>query len=412
MVQKTKQNIKNRDNKITEKILDAYNRNISKNEIRRRLELSNQQVLAYSRDFVHIYRQEKDKRQKLEELHQTLKAIVNSMSDAMVATDNLFKIFEFNQAFLDIFPSIRKAENISATQFLPVDVIKKHIAVMKKEKRSSISFEASVTKRSGLVFWVTISKFVNSFSQNNGYVFLFRDITEKKRFEKAKNQFVLLASREVQVPLNGLLGLIDLLYDNVSSRLNDDEISHINFLINSGKNLQQMIEKMMQISPLQGNDEISKKLVHLDELVIEVLKAKQQDVKDQDIQIQYAVQSKGAILIDRDLVLKALCSIYKVLLTNTKPNGTIEIELGQFRKNMELSFKCLNISKKNRTNLQNMLNSQENFKDSISNSGISLALSREIIEWNDGKIKISDKNYLLLKIIFPSWIQAFNIQSN
>ena len=79
---------------------------------------------------------------------------------------------------------------------------------------------------------------------------------------------------------------------------------------------------------------------------------------------------------------------------------------------MELRFKCLNISKKNRTNLQNMLNSHENFKDSISNSGISLALSREIIEWNGGKIKMSEKNYLQLKIIFPSWIQAFHIQSN
>ncbi len=412
MIQKIKQNTKNREKKLTEEILEAYKFNISKKEIRRRLELSNQQVLAYSRDFAHIYRQEKDKRQKLEELHQNLKAIVNSMSDAMVATNDLFKIYEANQAFWDIFPSIRKEEDVSLTQFLPVNVIKKHIARMKKENTSSISFESSAAKRNGLVFWVTISKFVNSFSKNNGYVFLFHDITEKKRFEKAKNKFVLLASQEIQLPLNGLLGLIDLLYENVRSRLNDEELSYFDFLINSGKNLQQMIEKLLQISPVRGEDEISKNLVHLDELVIEVLKEKHQDVKDQAIQIQFEVLNKGAILIDKDLVLKALCSIYKVLLIHTKPRGIIEIELRQFRKNMELRFKCLNISQKNRVNLHNLLNIQDNFKESISNSGISFALAREIIEWNDGNIKMENKKYLQLKIIFPSWIQAFHVRSN
>ena len=407
MIQQIKEDTKNCEKGLSEEQMLDFSS--SKQEIQRRLELSNKQVLAYSRDFAHIYRKEKDERQKLEEVHQTLKAIVNSMSDAMVATDKFFKIQEFNLAFADIFPSIRKKENELISNFLPIDIVKKHIVLMKQEERSSISFEFNTAKRNDLVFWITISKLVNSLSNNDGYVFLLHDITEMKRFERLKNQFVLLASQEIQVPLNGLLGLLDLLHKDVKSRLNDEELSYLNFLMNSGKNLQQMIEKLMQISPLQSGDELSKSLVQFDELVMEVLRETDQDIKDQEIQVQFDVRNRGAVLVDRDLVFKALCSIYKVLYTHTKMNGSIKIEMVLLRKNMELHIRCLNISQNDWTDLQKLLDSHKNFKESICSSGVSFALAREIIEWNAGKIKMKNKSCFQMDIVFPSWIQAFDV---
>ena len=74
-------------------------------DVHKRLELSQQQMLAYSRDFASIYRKEREKQRKLEQMHQKLRAVVNSISEAMVATDHELNIQDFNQAFKQLLSS-------------------------------------------------------------------------------------------------------------------------------------------------------------------------------------------------------------------------------------------------------------------------------------------------------------------
>lgn len=384
---------------------------ISLEDVQRRLDLTNQQVLAYSRDFARIYKQERERRVMLEELHLKLRAVVNSMSDAMVATDKKLNILEYNSSFSRLFPSFELKDKKPLTDFLPNEVIKKYVALMKRDNRESVSFEFSIDSNNSSFYWISLSRILNSFKKHSGYVFLFRDITEIRKFEKLKRNFITLASKEIQVPLNGLLGLLYLLFENIGSKLTDEERSYFSFLINSGKNLQQMLEEMMQISPMRGVDELNKSFVQLDGLVLESLDKSEGDVKSLELQIQFEVTNKGAILIDRDLLFKAIYAVITNLIAYTKEDGKIEIEQLQSGDNLLLQYRSSDISKEDWKELQGMLNAPNGFQDKIEGTGIGLALAREIVEWNGGQIHTKNGKDRQMNIIFPSWSKVVGVSS-
>jgi len=391
--------------------LHPSHKQVSLEEVQRRLDLTNQQVLAYSRDFAQIYKQEKERRVMLEEMHHKLQTILNSMSDAMVATDKKLNILEFNSSFSSLFPSVESKNNKILTAFLPNKIIKKYLILMKQENHDSVSFEFSIDSNNGSTYWISLSKILSPIKKHTGYVLLFRDITELRKFEKLKNNFIFLASQEIKAPLNGLLGLLYLLYENIGNRLTEEERSYFSFLINSGKNLQQMIEEMIQISPIQGADELNKCFVQLDGLVLESLDKCEKNLKSLEIQLQFEVNDKGAILVDRDLLFKAIYAVITNLVAYTKENGKIEIEQLQSGENLLLRYSCPHISQNDWKELKNILFAPNGFQDKIEGSGIGLALAREIVEWNGGQINMKNGKDKQMNLIFPSWSKVVGVSS-
>jgi len=383
--------------------------NSSIEEIQKQLELSQQQVLSYSRDFAVIYRQERLRRKNLEKIHQKLRTVINSISDAMVATNTNLTIQEYNSAFKNIFPSIRNSKkNPSLKKLLPGNLVRENIAKMKRERRSFINFEFVKEDKEDSIWEVTLSTILQG-NTIEGFIFLFRDITETKKFEKLKNNICNFATQEIQGPLNGLLGLINSLYGNIKDRLSEEELSYFNFLLRSGKNLQKIIEEMMQINPSQNGDELNKSLVQLEGVVVKALESLESDIENQEVHVQFEVRDKGAILIDQDLMFKAICSIQKILRAHTKTNGKIEIEMRQFNENLLLQFFCPDISRIDWNDLKKLLYSKNGFSEGIESTGVGLALAREIVEWNGGKINMKNRKNRNLDIVFPSWNEIVGI---
>jgi PAS domain-containing protein len=59
--------------------------------------LAEKQTLKYAKDLALTYQEEKARRKDLEAAHEKMRAVVDSMTDGMLAVDNAFTIIEANR---------------------------------------------------------------------------------------------------------------------------------------------------------------------------------------------------------------------------------------------------------------------------------------------------------------------------
>ena len=86
-----------------------------------------------------------------------------------------------------------------------------------------------------------------------------RDITERKRAEQAvqrasrmKSEFLANMSHELRTPLNAIIGFSEFLFDEKAGPLNDKQKDHLNDVLNSGHNLLQLINDVLDLSKVEA----------------------------------------------------------------------------------------------------------------------------------------------------------------
>ncbi|RKY78152.1 hypothetical protein DRQ00_05745 [candidate division KSB1 bacterium] len=380
----------------------------SRDEILRKLELSQRQILIFSRDLARVYRAEKATRRLLQIVHQKLRAIVDSMSDGMLAIDERLFVSDVNKTFERVFNlSQDKLKGMPLAQVFSVPGLQEKLRYMQEKKLRFASLEWQPQKSVEQFYQVNISEIQGQKKENKGYVLLFRDITERKRLERLKSRFVTFASHEIRTPLHGLIGFLNLIYENLQNRLNDEEKHHFRLLIESGENLRCIIEEMLQVSTLKDDSTLMNlKEISVQELLQTVLKRISFNANAVGVEISL-VGEDVALFVDHQLIAKAIESILKSIIGYANYETSIQIHSTKEMETCKITLFCKNIHFDDTDpdvfgDNQSSMDTQIRGRNRMWNLGFPLA--EEIIQWHHGSIKVEkqkDKNSLFVVINFP-----------
>ena len=201
---------------------------------------------------------------------QVLSATVCSSLDAVIATDSNGRVMEFNPAAETIF-GYRKADVIGkqlSNLIIPERLRAAYHAKMQYFLYAAGSnvgqrVELQAINASGSELPVEMS--FGCAIGNNGPIFVafLRDIAERKRQEEdrkvaleraeyadaAKSRFLAIMSHEMRTPLNGILGLLDLLKD---TELEDEQREFVATASTSGEILLGLINDVLDLSKLES----------------------------------------------------------------------------------------------------------------------------------------------------------------
>jgi PAS domain S-box-containing protein len=176
--------------------------------------------------------------------------------------------------------------------------------IVSSENNYYIPAEHQVLRADGTQISVEILASKVIYKGRNCLMGIFRDISERKKFEseliKAKEQaeesenlktaFLQNMSHEIRTPLNGILGFANLLKDD---DITSDEIDEYTGIIKqSGNRLLEIVNNILDISKIEtGQLVIYKKDFYINTLIMELNNFFLQSIKNKDIILNYVIDN-------------------------------------------------------------------------------------------------------------------------
>ena len=87
-----------------------------------------------------------------------------------------------------------------------------------------------------------------------GVIELFRDITEEKKLDQAKSEFVALASHQLRTPISAISWFTEMLLDGDSGQISQEQREHLTQVYKSNQRMARLVDALLNVSRIEmGN---------------------------------------------------------------------------------------------------------------------------------------------------------------
>lgn len=207
-----------------------------------------------------------------------LNTIIKAIQDGLVALDTTGRVLIANQGFCNIISNF--------------DIIGKNINEITQNEEILSIFKQIINDKSNFTREITIEKHhflcsANFIETKKEVVLLLHDISEIKKLEQLKKDFVVNVSHELRTPLTAIKGFIETLEDELEGEYQhyiDIIKRHTNRLIN-------IVQDLLILSELeQPNTKLIRSFVEINIIIENVLKIFEQKLKEKNLSIEVVYQ--------------------------------------------------------------------------------------------------------------------------
>lgn len=230
--------------------LTAYVRDLSEDKKTKAPDLG---LLNISSDLssalVHLQRNWHDKKQQMESIITEREILVDTLPDMLIMTDEELRIVRTNRAARMMFGQNLAGKHLS--DIFESDVlINSVITVVESLKGHEVDFHIAEPEPRDI--HAIIERFPIASKGGMAVIITLNDITQLKRIQKMRADFVANASHEIRTPLTSIVGLIELLQGPAK----DDPEAHPKFLgmmSEQSERMKNLITDLLSLSKIEMN---------------------------------------------------------------------------------------------------------------------------------------------------------------
>lgn len=342
--------------------------------------------------------QRKDAEQVSKEYAQHTQTILNNVVDGIITIDENGRIASMNPAAQDLFRC--KAEDLLghyATRLLP-PVLRQHQEAHKAylptpgvKPLLGSNRELDGLRADGSIFSMEMALSVIRRQGRLIYICTVRDISDRKRIERLKNEFVSTVSHELRTPLTSITGALGLLHGGVMGDMPEKVSSLIGIAYKNCQRLTLLINDLLDIEKIAaGKMQFDLKAELVLPLIQQALDANK--VMAQERHIQLTVQAAVTdvkIRVDAKRFIQVLSNFLSNAIKFSPAAATVVVELSLNEKMARIAVvdQGPGIPEKFRDRIFQRF-SQADASDSrqIGGTGLGLAISKELVHGMNGLI--------------------------
>jgi len=183
------------------------------------------------------------------------------------------------------------------------------------ERRDGTSFPLSITATPFLLGM-----------EMQGIVVTLRDITEEKRIDRMKSEFISLASHQLRTPLTAIGWYIELL-QGVQENLSPDQREYIGQILGSHHRMVELVNSLLNVSRIElGRVKIEPKEITIDEIIRVPIENLTPQITQRKLHLTERIPTIS-VSVDPDLVRMVLENILSNAVKYTPEGGTIELSV-------------------------------------------------------------------------------------
>lgn len=274
-----------------------------------------------------------------------LQSILENIYEGVISINELGIISSFNKAAEDIFGyTTEEVTGKNVKMLMPEPYHSEHDGYLDNYKRTyekkiiGIGREVVGQKKDGSTFPLFLAVTQIDSEQESIFVGVVRDLSEQKRLEKMKNEFVSTVSHELRTPLTAIQGSLALIKSGVMGELNEKVEPLIQMALNNSERLILLINDILDLEKIQsGKMEFDFEEYDVVSLIDESIKMNQGYADKYNVQLSFASNIEEAkIYVDKNRFHQIMSNLLSNAIKFSPENGVVEVVVSQNEDNVKV----------------------------------------------------------------------------
>lgn len=273
-------------------------------------------------------------RKRAEQALVQLAAIVESSDDAIFSKTMEGTIVSWNAGAERLFGyTAAEVKGRSVTMLLAPDRPNEEVTILERIKRGERMqhYETVRVRKDGSLVDISlsVSPIKDAAGVPTGISVIGRDITERKKLDRLKNEFVSTVSHELRTPLTSIRGSLGLLAGGVVAELPVAARGMIDIAYKNSERLVRLINDILDIEKIEaGKLAFNLKPVELTLLVEQALEANRGYAEQFGVSVELAQAAPGAmVMADADRLMQVLANLLSNAAKFSPANGVVTVDV-------------------------------------------------------------------------------------
>ncbi|MEO5339512.1 MAG: ATP-binding protein [Magnetococcus sp. MYC-9] len=288
----------------------AYARGIARSTRAPRIEIHANDAMAELASSLNLLAEEKDETlARLSEQQSKMAAVLQSMGEGVIALDGQQCITLMNRSVLELLGLNAPLLGQPAASLLPAQAIAElglsRVPLPVQPFSTEFDLEVPPSRR--------VMAVMTPLHEHQGHVIVLRDVTEKRRLDLVRRDFVANVSHELRTPVSVMQANAQTLLDGA---LEDPRYSRllVDAMERNATRLARIIADLLDLSRLDANQLVMERhMFHLLPIVQEVVELLRRNANEKQITLQVEVAPEQTVYADTEALRR--------ILTNFLDNG-------------------------------------------------------------------------------------------
>ncbi len=339
-----------------------------------------------------------------------LNTIINSISDGVFVVNKNGETVLYNPALARFFnPRLLEIEKNSLGRIDPrITLLIEKILKSEEFERKSFSEQIELKEGGELFVEATSSAVPHPDGSLAGVVVTIKNITELKRIEHLKSQFVSMVSHELKAPLAAVYGYLTLLTDENYQVGREQSHSYMKRSMLRLDSLLKMVNDLLDISRMELKT-IKREIepLCLKEIINAVLELFDAEIKKKNIcLVKKFDDGVSEFRADKDEMNRVFTNLVSNGVKYNRDNGSISITVRETDHNLiaEVTDTGIGLKETEKQRLfQEFYRAKNELTKEISGTGLGLSIVKKIVESYGGEISVASEfgKGTSFKLCFP-----------
>ncbi len=355
-------------------------------------EMAYAQAKRYGEDLVRVYRQERARRQELEVANQKLRIVWATAPNGLAVLDEQMIVVQVNPHF-EALVERHNCVGCHLSELIPSQQLVTALLSAAEHRTPFVNVEVTLSYPSHQrAIQVTGAPLAAGAQQ--GWVISLFDLTERKRLERLKEEFIDIAAHELRTPLAIILGFASVLSEDLAKVPDTIASESIQAILSAANRLKTIVNELVNFAAVRsGTSEGAADQFDLNHVVEQAVLAISHQANQAEIKV--IVQPSGRPLLvggDRIMLTQAIGHLLDNAIKFNRRGGTVYVrtfqEDGQTVLEVEDSGVGIPVAEQGR--IFDMFYQVEGHMTRRQGGlGMGLAIAKRAIELHGGHIKVS-----------------------
>ncbi|MDU0450422.1 PAS domain-containing sensor histidine kinase [Staphylococcus chromogenes] len=319
---------------------------------------------------------------------------LENIPSAVLMIDKHGNIVVANKTFYDIFNENTNVEHQNYEKFLHPTLKKLVVEGFRTEKPVYDQVELHLNQIHQKFFDTSCVPILTRTKKRlQGMVIVLHDITQLKKLENLRRDFVANVSHELKTPITSIKGFTETLLDGAKN----DEASldmFLNIMLKESNRIQSLVDDLLDLSKIEQNTELDKHSIRLSKVAHHALEMIQPLAQDKNIELIDEINDNVTAMADESKMSQVIVNLLSNAVNYSPPDKTITIRVYNKErcKVIEVIDQGIGIAKEETYRIFERFYRVDKARSRDSGgTGLGLSITKHIVEGYQGTIEVESE---------------------